>query len=681
MSKDTAFLKSIGVKLTFMFLIVSIVPLAIIGYLSQEKSKKALEKSAFNQLISVGTIKSEQITDFLDRKFRDLDMLAKARNTVEAFGDLKAYHDAGGATPEGPYDIASTNYQKIYAEIDPFFRDYLKEYNFSDIFFMCAAHGHVMYTVSKESDLGANLSTGELKDSGLAKLWAQVVSKKKACMVDFSFYAPSDQNASFIGAPVFDDGGKLIAVIALQLDSDRIDDIMQESTGLGDSGETYLVGDDFLMRSDSRFDTESTILNRKIETESVKLGLKDEIGTHIIKDYREISVLSYYTHLDLDDKFGTDFEWIMVAEIDEAEAFAAIKEMLEEMAVIGVAIIVIVIIIAMIFSKLFTKPIIKLKEVLEYLADGDLTHDIDIKRSDELGLLADSFRLMQGNLRKQIEEITEGVNVLSSSSSEIMAMISQLASGSVETATSVSETTSTIEEVKQTTDVSNQKATEVADSAQKISLVSQDGRRSVQETIEGMNKIKQQMESIAGIVIQLSEKSHTIGEIATTVNDLAEQSNLLAVNASIEAAKAGEQGKGFTVVAQEIKNLAERSKESTVQIRTILADIQKEIGSAVMATEQGGKVIDEALDLSTTASEVITTLAASVEQASQASIQIAASSQQQLVGMDQIASAMENINEASAQSTNGTKQTEESVVELNKLGERLLKILEQYKLS
>ena len=680
MSKDTTFLKSIGVKLTFMFLAVSIIPIAIIGYLSEEKSRVALEKSAFNQLISIGTLKSELITDFLDRKFRSLDMLSKARNTVEAFEDLKAYHDCGGATPEGPYDIASTNYQKIYAEIDPFFREYLEEYNFADIFFMCVAHGHVMYTVSKESDLGTNLSTGELKDSGLAKLWAEVVSKKKDCMVDFSFYAPSDQNAAFIGAPVFDDGGNLIAVIALQLDTDRINEIMQESTGLGDSGETYLVGGDFLMRSDSRFDTESTILKRKIETESVKLGLKDEIGTHIIKDYRDISVLSYYTHLGLNEKFGADFAWIMVADIDESETLAPINKMGKEMLVMAVVIVIIVIIIAIIFSKLFTRPIVKLNQISKYLADGDLTHSIDINRSDEIGALANSFKSMQKNLRNQIEEITEGVNVLSSSSSEIMAMISQLASGSAETATSVSETTSTIEEVKQTTDVSNQKATEVADSAQKISMVSQDGRRSVQETIEGMNKIKQQMESIAGIVIQLSEKSHTIGEIATTVNDLAEQSNLLAVNASIEAAKAGEQGKGFTVVAQEIKNLAERSKESTVQIRTILADIQKEISSAVMATEQGGKVIDEALDLSTMASEVITTLASSVEQASQANIQIAASSQQQLVGMDQITSAMENIKEASLQTTNGTKQTEESVVELNKLGERLLKILKQYKL-
>ncbi len=331
-------------------------------------------------------------------------------------------------------------------------------------------------------------------------------------------------------------------------------------------------------------------------------------------------------------------------------------------------------------SMLISRPIGKLKGFAELVANGNLTVENQIDQEDEVGALANSFETMKINLRKQLQEITEGVNVLSSSSSEIMAMVSQLASTSAETATSVSETSTTVEEVKQTAEISNQKASEVSESAQKIALISQDGNRSVKETIEGMGKIKQQMELIAEIVIQLSDKSQAIGDIATTVNELAEQSNLLAVNASIEAAKAGEHGKGFSVVAQKIDNLAERSKESTIQIRAILADIQKGISSAVMATEQGGKVIDEGMNLSNTANEVITTLAAGIEEASQSSLQIAASSQQQLVGMDQITSAIENIKEASIQASSSTKQTEQAVAELNGLGNKLMEILKLYKL-
>jgi methyl-accepting chemotaxis protein len=566
--------------------------------------------------------------------------------------------------------------------MDPFFRDFMKAYNFDDMFFICASHGHIMYTVLKEDDLGTNLNTGEYRNSNLAKLWKDIVVNKKPAMVDYSFYNPSNENAAFIGVPVTSSNNELIGVVAFQLSTNRINDIMNENTGLGETGESYLVGDDFLMRSDSRFIEESTILKQKVKTISAELGLKDKSGTHIINDYRGTSVLSYYSDLGLNEKFSTNFEWAIITEIYETEAFAPVNALMKKVFTFGFIIILFVMILSLFGSKYFTKPILKLNKIAQQIAGGDLTQSTYINhRQGEIGELAESIKMMRENLRKQMEEMTEGVNVLSSSSSEIMAMVAQLASGSAETATSISETSTTIEEVKQTAEVSAQKANEVSETAQKISMISQDGKKSVEETIEGMNKIKHQMESIAGIVIQLSEKSNAISEIANNVNDLAEQSNLLAVNASIEAAKAGEQGKGFSVVAQEIKNLAERSKGSTVQIRAIIADIQKGITSAVMATEQGGKVIDAGLDLSATASEVISTLAAGVEQTSEANMYIAASSQQQLTGMDQIATAMENIKEASTQTSEGTLQTEESVTELKNLGEKLLQIIKYYKLG
>jgi methyl-accepting chemotaxis protein len=119
-----------------------------------------------------------------------------------------------------------------------------------------------------------------------------------------------------------------------------------------------------------------------------------------------------------------------------------------------------------------------------------------------------------------------------------------------------------------------------------------DGKQSVQASIEAMHRIQEHMASIAESIVRLSEQGQTIGEIIATVNDLAEQSNLLAVNAAIEAAKAGEQGKGFAVVAQEVKSLAEQSKQATAQVRTILNDIQTAMSAAVMATEQGSKAVD-----------------------------------------------------------------------------------------
>jgi methyl-accepting chemotaxis protein len=267
--------------------------------------------------------------------------------------------------------------------------------------------------------------------------------------------------------------------------------------------------------------------------------------------------------------------------------------------------------------------------------------------------------------------LRESITQLSSSSAEILATTTQVAAGAAETATAVSETTATVEEVKQTAQVSSQKAKYVSESAQKVAQVSQAGRKSVEDATQGMHRIQEQMESIAGSIVRLSEQSQAIGEIIATVNDLAEQSNLLAVNAAIEAARAGEQGKGFAVVAQEVKSLAEQSKQATAQVRTILGDIQKATGAAVLATEQGSKAVEAGVKQSAEAGESIRLLADGIAEAAQAATQIAASSQQQMAGMDQVALAMENIKQASAQNVAGTKQAEVAAQGLHELGRKL----------
>ena len=254
-----------------------------------------------------------------------------------------------------------------------------------------------------------------------------------------------------------------------------------------------------------------------------------------------------------------------------------------------------------------------------------------------------------------------------------------MASGTAETATAISETTTTVEEVRQAAQLSSEKAKNVSDKAQRVAQVSQGGQKSVEETAVGMGQIRDQMESIARTIMRLSEQSQSIGGIIASVTDLADQSNLLAVNAAIEASRAGEQGKGFAVVAQEIKILAEQSKQATAQVRGILNDVQKATGAAVMATEQGSKPVDAGVKQSEQAGEAIRVLTESSVEAAQAATQIVASSQQQVVGMDQINIAMENINQAGAQTATSMKQVELAAQNLNGLGEKLKELVEQFK--
>ncbi|OAJ71825.1 hypothetical protein A7976_10225 [Methylobacillus sp. MM3] len=316
-------------------------------------------------------------------------------------------------------------------------------------------------------------------------------------------------------------------------------------------------------------------------------------------------------------------------------------------------------------------------EVAERIASGDLT--VQIATPSEHDVLGRAFASMVENLRSINRELAEGVGVLAASTSAIMTGTSQIAAGATETATIVAQTVSTVDEMKQTVQLSSQKARHVSDTAQKAVAVSQTGRKSVEDVIEGMNLIQQQMESIAQSIVRLSEQSQAIGEIVATVKDLAEQSNLLAVNAAIEANKAGEHGRGFSVVAQEVRNLAEQSKRATTQIRSLLGDIQKGTNIAVLATEQGAKAVESGVRQSREAGEAILQLAESIGENASAANQIAVSAQQQMVGMDQLAMATANIRETTSQNMESTRQAEVAAHSLHELGIRLKQLVERYK--
>ncbi len=376
-------------------------------------------------------------------------------------------------------------------------------------------------------------------------------------------------------------------------------------------------------------------------------------------------------------------------------------------------------VLALLTTIAITAPLKVAVDAANRLAEGDVSGEINVTSKDELGQLLQSMQsvmnamrrtadaadsvasgvltqevvplsdrdvmgnalaAMVKNLRAQMTELTEGVNVLATATSQISGATAQLVSSATESATAMEETTTTVEEVKQTAEVSSQKARQVFENAEEAAKVSQTGLETVNDVVQGMTRIGEQMGSIADTIVRLSDQSQAIGTIVTAVNNLAEQSNLLSVNASIEAAKAGEYGKGFAVVAQEIRSLADQSKQATTEVRSILNDIQKGISTAVMATEQGGKSVEAGMALSAKAGEAIETLAQQIEEAAGAAAQIAASSQQQLVGMDQVASAMESIKQASTENVASTRQSETSAQNLHDLGQKLKQITDTYTL-
>jgi methyl-accepting chemotaxis protein len=347
---------------------------------------------------------------------------------------------------------------------------------------------------------------------------------------------------------------------------------------------------------------------------------------------------------------------------------------------LGTVAVAVSLLVAVFLNRLIAAPLKEISDATARVASGDLTVNIRaLGRKDEVGVLSENFARMVERLKKQTVDLSEVISVLASSSNEIAATTSELASGTEQTAVAVSETTTTVEEVKQTANVSSQKAKHVSEIALGASQVSQNGTRLVKETLEGIGNIREQVEYIAETIIKLAEHNQAIGEIIAAVDDIAEQANLLAVNASIEASKAGEHGKGFMIVAQEIKSMSELSKQATKQVRSILNDIQKSSSAAVMATERGSKAVEATVRQSSGTGETIQALSSSISEASQAVIQIAASSQQQLIGMDQVAVAMNNIKQATTQNAASTKQVEITIRNLQELGGKLKEMVRYYR--
>lgn len=404
--------------------------------------------------------------------------------------------------------------------------------------------------------------------------------------------------------------------------------------------------------------------------------------------------------------------------VDQVEA--TVSRVLMTCVLVGAFTVLLTLFMVLFLTRLIAHPLDTMAAIANRIAEGDITDTsgIDV-RSDEVGKLAQAFALMttylrdnaaiadriaSGNLGVSVQprssrdvlgnafarmidnlqrltgELSEGVNVLAASASEISTSTAQLVTNASETATAVAETTTTAEEVKQTAQLASQKARGVSDSAQRSAQIAQTGKKSAEAMGDGMVRIRDQMNAIAESMIRLSEQTHTIGQIMATVEDLAAQSNLLAVNAAIEAAKAGEQGKGFSVVAQEVRSLAEQSKQAAVHVRTILTEIQKATNSAVMATEQGTKAVEGGVDQARQTGEAIAALSGSVSESAQAATQIAASSQQQLVGVDQVASAMDSIKDATTQNVENAKMLESAATKLSELGQTLKQLVGRFQL-
>lgn len=345
-----------------------------------------------------------------------------------------------------------------------------------------------------------------------------------------------------------------------------------------------------------------------------------------------------------------------------------------------VAAIIIAVIIVMLLRRSIIGPIKTFMLFVERVGRGELSGQPAATGSDEIGRLGVTLNSMVAGLKDLAMQSREATNNLGSAIAEIRASTQEQAAGVEEQLAAVQETAATVDEITHAGSQVTKRAQEVIASAQATAQTSADGMRAVDETSRSMDSIREQAELVAQNIVSLSEKTQAIGDIISSVNDISERSHLLALNAAIEAAAAGESGRSFSVVASEMKVLADQAKDATNQVRAILGDVQRGINTSVMLTEEAVKRAAAGKQRTEVSQRTIGEITSRFQESVLTFQQIVASTNQQQLGIEQVMGALQNIRQASQQTAAGTRQLNDAASNLGGLSEQLLGLSGRYRL-
>ncbi len=392
----------IKAKILLSLILVGLIPMVAITVVSIMMSSKALMKQSFDQLEAIRTIKQGRVEDFYALKESDLKMYSANSAVVQAAQRFISAYDEGG--------LNTDLYNQWKNFHGPKFKIFIEEYGYYDLFIISPV-GDVVYTVAGESDLGENLESGPLANSGLAKVYRG--GKNGFAFADYEWYGPSDEPASFIANQITDMNGNLVGVLAFQIPLDKVNNIMQERTGMGETGETYLAGPDKKMRSDSylapethsvKASFEGTVEKNGVDTKATQEVAGGNAGTEIITDYNGNKVLSSYAPVKIYDQ-----TWAIIAEKDLSEVREPIKSLTTVIVIIALVILAVVIIAAIFLGGSINKGIQNVVKQLDSLIQSVVNGKLDARGDKEK--VSIDFRGIVDNINKLIDAFMAPLNV------------------------------------------------------------------------------------------------------------------------------------------------------------------------------------------------------------------------------------------------------------------------------
>jgi methyl-accepting chemotaxis protein len=669
--------KKINHKLVFSFLSLSVTPLIIFAFISINMANDSIQSQAFNQLESVRSIKKSQLYYYISSLKSSLQVLNDDPYTSEAFETFNQAIASDGLTG-GEWRQAEKKYSERFKKIN-------KVNAWYDLFFI-NIQGDIIFTAAKESDLGVNIPQSPLNKTSMGDAFkkAKKNSVDEISVSDFKPYPPSNNEpAAFMMTKLISLSGTHIGYVALQFPLNKINEIMQQRDGMGVTGETYLVGEDKRMRSDSYLDPKGhsviasfagNIRNNGVDTNAVSSAFNGETASRIIIDYNGNRVLSSFSTLDLGG-----FKWALIAEIDEVEAFSTANTLINISTGLVAFVSVVISFIGILIAKNISGPIVQAVSVAQCISAGDLTTKIIVSQSDELGLLQQAMHEMVTKLKNMIEHIASSADQQATASQELSSIteltntnVSRQHQATEQVATAINEMSVSIDEVTRNTS----EASSAADTSTKLVSIS---AIAVNEAIEQIIHLSDDITKSKTLIDDVQAGTKDIANILVTIKGIADQTNLLALNAAIEAARAGEQGRGFAVVADEVRNLAQNTQNSTVEIEKMIKSLEINVSAATdsmsAGTDQAQRIVDKT-------NEVVNSLAeveSSVSMISDMNIQISTAAQQQSTVARDINQQATEISNISIETGNSTKEISSASNELATLAAELTNQVKAFK--
>ena len=608
-------------------------------------------------------------------------------------------------------DSLGTEYDQVHSKYHPSIKGFLEEFGYYDIF-LVDTNGNVVYSVFKELDYATNLNSGPYAGSGIANAFKNALGKSATQyhLEDFAPYFPSyEAAASFISTPIKFDN-QTIGVLIFQMPVDKINSIMTfgknwRYTGLGNSGETYVVGPDSLLRSEPRFLFEepelyfedlkalgvsqgvmeqiqgksSAIGRQSVNTASVKAALRGQSGSEVIRDYRGIEVLSVYSPLD-----AAGLQWAIVTEIDKAEAFADLDALVQTKIVTLLTSIIVGVIAAVCVSYFLgnsiAKPIRVASEKIQRISrENDLTERLTVEGKDEMTDLSVSLNSLFSHLQdiiRKFAEATENLNhnthSMSGNMNSARDAVQDQNRRTESVATAVNQMSASISEVAQF-------ASRAAEFVKNANDKGSEGVGVGRDLGNEISRLNEEMKTAVEAIGRLHNESNSIAEVLDVIQGIAEQTNLLALNAAIEAARAGEQGRGFAVVADEVRSLAGRTQSSTEEIREKIEALQRETNEVSNSIENANGTVLQGVDTCEQNAGMLEQIVTMLNDLNKMNIQIAAATEEQKAVTDEIRGSITSIADASSAVSSQVSDVDHVLQGLSSQAEQLNEAVSQFK--